>query len=108
MCGPSWMRRSARLCISCCASVLATTNSTPCRFARDHVVDRVGAAAADTDHGDARAEVGVRSLRDGQVQGHCDFSPSRADSLTPDLAIRAAPEARANENSGIRRAPSKN
>ena len=25
---------------------------------RDHVVDRVGAAAADTDHGDARAEVG--------------------------------------------------
>src|SRR3974390_1792203 len=32
MCGPSWMRRSARLCISCCASVLATTNSTPCKF----------------------------------------------------------------------------
>src|SRR5512133_3213466 len=27
------MRRSARLCMSCCASVLATTNSTPCRFA---------------------------------------------------------------------------
>src|SRR6476659_4655114 len=27
------MRRSARLWISCCASVLATTNSTPCRFA---------------------------------------------------------------------------
>ncbi|POF61599.1 hypothetical protein KMAL_27910 [Novacetimonas maltaceti] len=28
--GPSWMRRSALLWDSCCASVLATTNSTPC------------------------------------------------------------------------------
>src|ERR1700722_19026517 len=33
ICGPNWIRRSARLCISCCASVFATTNSTPWRFA---------------------------------------------------------------------------
>ena len=69
---------------------------------RDHVVDRIGAAAADTDDGDARAEVGVRGLRDGEIQGHSDFSPSRVDSLQRLLRhmFRFAP--------CIRRAPSKN
>jgi hypothetical protein len=37
---------------------------------RDHVVDRIGAAAADADDRDARAEIGVRRLRHRQVQGH--------------------------------------
>ncbi|AHJ62192.2 Hypothetical protein GbCGDNIH3_5015 [Granulibacter bethesdensis] len=37
---------------------------------RDHVVNRVRAAAAYTDHGNARGEICVHLLRDGQVQSH--------------------------------------
>ena len=37
---------------------------------RDHVVDGIGAAAADADHGDPGREIGVVSVADGQVQGH--------------------------------------
>ncbi len=37
---------------------------------RDHVVDRVGAAAAHADDGDPRGEIGMRLLRNSQVQGH--------------------------------------
>ena len=44
---------------------------------RDHVVDSVGSAAANTDHGDAWSEVGVQVLRDRQVQGHGISPPGR-------------------------------
>ena len=37
---------------------------------RDHVVDGVGAAAAHPNDGDAGSEVGVRLLRDGQIERH--------------------------------------
>ena len=49
---------------------------------RDHVVDGVGAAAADADDGDARREVGVQvDCGNRQVQGHWRLSP-------PDLRVR--------------------
>ena len=37
---------------------------------RDHVIDRIGAAAANANHRDARREIGMRRLLDHQVQGH--------------------------------------
>ena len=40
--------------VSACASVLATTKSTPCKACRDHVVDGITAGAADPEHGNAR------------------------------------------------------
>jgi hypothetical protein len=37
---------------------------------RDHVCDGIAARAADADHRDARREVGVLLVRDGEVEGH--------------------------------------
>ena len=74
------MRRSARLCISCCASVLATTNSTPCRFA----AIMLSTALVPPPPTPITVMRGVKSvcdlLRDGEVEGHGDFSPSRYES----------------------------
>jgi hypothetical protein len=39
----------------------------------DHVVDSVGAAAADTDDGDARGEIGMSHFWYREVQRHWDF-----------------------------------
>ena len=54
---PSWMRFGVLARVSACASVLATTNSTPCRARVDHVVDGVAAGAADAEHNDAWLQV---------------------------------------------------
>ena len=56
-CTPIWMMRSAFDMVSAWASVLATTKSTPCSPARDHVVDGVAAGAADPEHGDPRLQL---------------------------------------------------
>lgn len=40
----------------------------------DHVVHRVGTAAANADHRDARAEIGMNLLWDSEIQGHGDLS----------------------------------
>jgi hypothetical protein len=49
----------------------------PLQVHRDHVVDGIGAAAANADHGDPGSEVGVHVLRDRQVERHVISSPLR-------------------------------
>ena len=96
-CAPSWISRSDLDMVSACASVLATTNSTPFSPARDHVVDGIAAAAADAEDGDARLEFGdVRLL---QIDRHClvlclscRLAAAAADGLCPSSSSEAVPE----------------
>jgi hypothetical protein len=67
--------------VSACASVLATTKSTPSQASGDHVVDSVAAATADTEDGDAGLQLGdVRLL---QLDRHCPRSFLRFSAASP-------------------------
>ena len=54
--------------VSCWASVLATTNSTPSKPGLDHVVDGVAAGPADAEHDDTRLQ--LPDIRHLEVDRH--------------------------------------
>jgi hypothetical protein len=101
---PIWIRFGAWLCCSACASVLATTNSTPSSCFLDHVVDRVAAGAAHAEHRDPRLQVVLSGILRLSVIAcppalfcppfwpfHCLFQailPARPAAVTQEIALR--------------------
>ena len=71
------MRRSAQRALQLLRIGIGDDEIHARQIQRDHVVDRIGPAAADTDDGDARREIGMRRLLDRQVQGHRFISSGR-------------------------------
>ena len=73
------MMRSAFDVVSACASVLATTKSTPCKPGGDHVVDGVAAGAADPEHGDPRLQ--LPDVGNFQIDAHVCLLFARTQSI---------------------------
>ena len=84
------MMRSAREEVSACASVLATTKSTPDEPGHDHVVDRVAAGAADAAHHDARLQFPQFGCL--QIDRHACLIPLGARGRRGDCLNRALPD----------------